>query len=418
MERDLNGRRKAAGEGLSASMNPVLDDYREVAPKGTFDFLYRMSELVKGRSFLHVTAVRYGGGMAEVLRRLVPMMNALGVEARWEVIAGTQEFTAVAKRLTNALQGRDEPITADMYHTYVEINERNAKALKLDADMVMIHDPQPAGIVEHRAGGCWLWRCHLDLAQPQRRAWTFLRRYVLKYDAAVFSLSGFAQRLPIPKFLIQPSIDPLSPKNREMTRGEIGPIVDRLGIPRTKPILLQVARFDRFMDPLGVLQAYRLVKKHHDCRLVLAGAGVMHDPEGETVLSELREAAEGDPDVHLIQLPPEADLEINALQRVATVVIQKPIKEGFGVTVSEAMWKGKPVIGSAAGGISVQIMDEVTGYVVRSAEGAAFRIRYLLNNPGVIHRMGAAAREHVRRNFLITRHLSDYLTLLNVLVCR
>jgi trehalose synthase len=179
-----------------------------------------------------------------------------------------------------------------------------------------------------------------------------------------------------------------------------------------------VARFDRFMDPLGVLQAYRLVKKHHDCRLVLAGAGVMHDPEGEAVLGELREATEGDPDVHLIQLPPEADLDINALQRVATVVIQKPIKEGFGVTVSEAMWKGKPVIGSATGGIAVQIMDEVTGYVVRSAEGTAFRIRYLLNNPGLIHRMGAAAREHVRRNFLITRHLSDYLTLLNVLVCR
>jgi trehalose synthase len=399
-------------------MNPVLDDYREVAPKGTVDFLYRMSDLVKGRSFLHVNSVRYGGGMAEVLRRLIPMMNALGVEARWEVIAGTQEFAAVVKRLTNALQGRDEKITDDMYHTYLEINERNAKALKLDADMVMIHDPQPVGIVDHRAGGCWLWRCHLDLGQPQRRAWTFLRRYVLKYDAAIFSLSGFAQRLPIPKFLIHPSIDPLSPKNREMTRAEIGPIVDRLGIPRTKPILLQVARFDRFMDPLGVLQAYRLVKKHHDCRLVLAGAGVMHDPEGETVLGEMREAVGGDPDVHLIQLPPEADLEINALQRVATVVIQKPIKEGFGVTVSEAMWKGKPVIGSATGGIAVQIMDEVTGYVVRSAEGAAFRIRYLLNNPGLIHRMGAAAREHVRRNFLITRHLSDYLTLLKVLVVR
>ncbi|MGE3154405.1 MAG: glycosyltransferase [Nitrospiraceae bacterium] len=418
MERDLNAASKGTEVGPFAPMNPILDDYREVAPKGTVEFLYRLSDLVKSRSFLHVTSVRYGGGMAEVLRRLVPMMNALGVEARWEVIAGTQEFAAVAKRLTNALQGRDEPITQDMYQTYMEINDRNAKALKLDADMVMIHDSQPAGIVDHRAGGCWLWRCHLDLAQPQRRAWTFLRRYVLKYDAAIFSLSGFAQRLPIPKFLIHPSIDPLSPKNRDMTRGEIAPIVDRLGIPRTKPILLQVARFDRFMDPLGVLQAYRMVKKHHDCQLVLAGAGVMHDPEGETVLGELREAAEGDPDVHLIPLPPEADLEINALQRVATVIIQKPIKEGFGVGVSEAMWKGKPVIGSAAGGIAVQIMDEVTGYVVRSAEGAAFRIRYLLNNPGLIHRMGAAAREHVRRNFLITRHLSDYLTLLNVLVRR
>ncbi|MGH7258261.1 MAG: glycosyltransferase, partial [Nitrospiraceae bacterium] len=276
-------------------------------------------------------------------------------------------------------------------------------------------DHQPAALVDYRKNGCWLWRCHLDLAQPQRRAWTFLRRYVLKYDAAIFSLSGFAQRLPMPKFLIHPSIDPLSPKNRELTRSEINQIVDRLGISRTKPILLQVARFDRFKNPLGAIQAYKLVKKHHDCQLVLAGSGVLHDPEGESVLIELREATGRDPDIHLVQLPPEADLEINALQRSATVVLQTSIKEGFGLTVSEAMWKGKPVVGSTTGGIATQIIDEVTGYVVHSIEGAGFRVRHLLNNPGLINRMGAAAREHVRRNFLITRQLSDYLTLLKIL---
>jgi len=396
-------------------VHSALDEYREVSPKGTVDFLYRLSDLVQGKSFLHLNAVRYGGGMSEVLRRLVPMMLSLGVEARWEVLAGSQEYFVVITRMLNALQGRDDKLTDDMYQTYAHVIERNAKALKLEADMVMVHDHQPAGLVDYRTHGCWLWRCHLDLAQPQRPAWAFLRRYVLKYDAAIFSLSGFAQRLPIPKFLMYPSIDPLSPKNRDMSRSEIAHVLDRLGIPRVKPIILQVARFDRFKDPLGAIHTYRLVKRHQDCQLVLAGSGVMHDPEGEAVLMELREVAAHDPDIHVIQLPPEADLEINALQRSATVVLQKSVKEGFALTVSEAMWKGKPVVGSTAGGIAAQIVDGVTGYVVHSVEGAAFRIRHLLNNPGLMNRMGAMAREHVRRNFLITRQLGDYLTLLKLL---
>lgn len=235
---------------------------------------------------------------------------------------------------------------------------------------------------------------------------------MVKYDAAVFSLPDFAQRLPIPQFVIHPSIDPLSEKNRELSRSEVNRIIDRLGIPRDKPILLQLSRFERFKDPVGTLMAYRLVKKHHPCRLVLAGSGVVHDPEGEAVLAEVLEHSSKDPDVHILQLPPEADLEINALQRAATIVLHKSIKEGFGLAASEAMWKGKPVIGGIAGGIAAQIVDDVTGYIVHSVEGAAFRIRAMLNNPGMIGRMGGAAREHVRRNFLITRHLGDYLTLL------
>lgn len=395
-------------------MRLELDDYRDIAPKGTVDFLYRLSDLVKGRSFLHVNAVRYGGGMAEILRRLVPMLTSLGVEARWEVLAGDQGFFDVTKRFVNALQGQEQSVSEEMYQTYLKINDRNARALNLDADLVMVHDPQPAALIEHRKGGKWIWRCYLDLAQPQRRVWSFLRRFVVRYDAAIFSLPGFAQRLPIPKFLMYPSIDPLSDKNRELVRTEVNQVLDRLEIPRDKPILLQVARFDRFKDQVGTISAYRMVKKHHDCRLILAGGGVAHDPEGEAVLANVRAAADRDSDIHVLQLPPEADLEINALQRAATIVLQKSIKEGFGLAVSEAMWKGKPVIGGTAGGIAAQIVGGVTGYTVRSAEGAAFRIRHLLNNPGLIHRMGGAAREHVRRNFLITRHLSDYLTLLKI----
>jgi trehalose synthase len=392
-----------------------LEQYREVAPKGTIDFLYRLSDLVQGKRFLHISAVRYGGGMAEILRRLVPIMKAMGIEARWEVIAGTQEFADVTRRMSDGLQGRPVTITEEMYRTYLNVTARNAKALDLDADLIFIHDPQPAALVDHRKGGQWVWRCHLDVGQPHRSVWTMFRRHVLKYDAAVFSLPGFAQRLPIPKFLIYPSIDPLTEKNRDLSRAEIGQVLDRFGIARGKPMLLQVARFDRFKDQLGTIRAYRMVKKHHDCQLVLAGGGVLHDPEGEAVLADVQQAASQDPDVHILSLPPEADREINALQRAASIVVHKSLKEGFGVAGSEAMWKGKPVIGGTAGGVSAQIVDEATGFIVHSAEGAAFRIRYLLNNRAVMTRMGAMAKEHVRRHFLITRQLSDYLTMLKLM---
>jgi trehalose synthase len=391
-----------------------LEQYREVAPKGTVDFLHRLGELVQGKRFLHINAMRYGGGMVEILRRLVPVMKAMGIEARWEVIAGTQEFTDVTRRIADGLQGRQETITDEMYQIYLEVSARNAKALDLDADLVFVHDPQPAALVDHRKGGKWVWRCHLDAGRPHRPVWSLFRRHVLKYDAAVFSLPGFAQRLPIQKFLIYPSIDPLTERNCELSRAEIGQVLDRFGIARGKPMLLQVARFDRFMDQVGTIRAYRMAKKHQDCRLVLAGSGVVHDPEGEAVLAEVRQAAGADQDIHILQLPPEADREINALQRAASIVIQKSLKEGFGVAVSEAMWKGKPLIGGTAGGVSAQIVDEATGFIVHSVEGAAFRIRYLLSNPGVMTRMGAMAKEHVRRNFLITRHLSDYLTMLKL----
>ncbi|MEO8045836.1 MAG: glycosyltransferase [Nitrospirota bacterium] len=399
-------------------MSQELDEYRDVAPKGTVEFLYRLGDLVAGRSFLHVNSVRYGGGTAEILRRLVPMMKSLGVDARWEVLAGDQGFFEITKRVANALQGQEEHLTKQMEQAYLKINQRNAQTLNLDADLVMIHDPQPAALIEQRKRGYWIWRCHLDLAKPQQHIWSFLRCFVVRYDAAIFSLPGFAHRLPIPKFLIYPSIDPLSEKNRELSRTEVNQVLVRLGIPRDKPILLQLARFERFKDPMGVIKAYRLIKKYHDCRLVLAGAGVTHDLEGEAVLAEVQEAVDGNPDVHVLQLPPEADLEINSLQRAATIVLQNSIKEGFGVAVSESMWKGKPVIGSTAGGLAAQIVDSVTGYTVHSIEGVAFRARYLLSNPGVIQRMGGAAREHVRRNFLITRQLSDYLMLVKLFADR
>lgn len=348
-----------------------------------------------------------------MLQRYIPLFTELGIEPRWEVLSGSGEFFRVTKAFHNALQGQEQIFTDEMFQAYLDTNRANASRLNLDADLVIMHDPQPAAMIEHASRrGAWAWRCHIDISHPQRPAWSFLRQFVTQYDGAIFSLPKFAQQLPIPQYLIYPSIDPLAEKNREMTDAEVTGVLHRLGIPQDKPILLQVSRFDRFKDPTGVINAYRIVKKYDDCRLVLAGGSADDDPEGAEVLAEVQEAAGGDPDIHVLVLPPTASVEINALQRAATIIIQKSTKEGFGLTVAEGMWKGKPVIGGFAGGITVQIIYGVTGYTVNSVEGCAFRIRYLLANPEIGRQMGANAREHVRQNFLITRDLAEHLALM------
>jgi trehalose synthase len=391
----------------------TLNDYREIAPRGTVDIIGRLAERAQGRRFLNISATRYGSGVPEILHRMGPMLAELGVDASWEVITGNPLFYRTARAIHHALQGTEQVLTEEMLEAYRAVNRDNARRLPLDADLVLVHDALPAALVEHRpAAGRWVWRCHINVAAPQRRVWNFFRRYVVRYDAAVFSLPRFATQLPIPQYLVYPSIDPLADKNRRLSRPEVDGILDRLRIPRDKPIVLQVSRFDRFADPVGAVNAFRLVRRHNDCRLVLAGSGAVDDPEGTAVLNEVREAVGQDPDIHVLELPPEAHIEINGLQRAASIVLQKSLREGFGITVAEAMWKGKPVVGGAAGGISAQILHDVTGYVVHSPEGAAFWMRYLLNNPEAISRLGGAGREHVRRNFLITRHLADYLTLL------
>jgi trehalose synthase len=393
-----------------------LDDYREVVPKGTIDFLKCLAEQVKGRKILHINSTKVGGGVAEMLSSHLPLLQDLGVDAQWQTISGTEAFFNITKSFHNALQGQDQRLSQKMLQTYLEVNRENAKRLSFDAHYVVIHDPQPAALIESRpTQGKWVWRCHIDISRPQWKIWSFLKQFVMNYDAAIFSLPRFAQRLPIPQFRFFPSIDPLSDKNRDLSPQEQSQILSRLNVPTDKPILLQVSRFDRFKDPLGVIQTYRLVKKYHDLQLVLAGGGATDDPEGETVLSEVREAAGDDPDIRILLLPPDANLEINALQRAATIVLQKSLREGFGLTVAEAMWKGKPVIGSFVGGITVQLVYGVTGFTVNSVEGAAFRIHYLLDNPEVMTKIGGDAKEYVRQNFLITRHLGDWLALMSYL---
>ncbi len=395
-------------------MSPArLEDYREVAPQGTIELLLRLAERLKGRRFLHINASRFGGGSPELLSRLVPILQDLGIDAAWEVIVGDPEFYAAVRALDGAMEGKEQVVAEEKLRAYAATAAFNAPKLPLDADLIMVHDLAPIPLIRHRsARGRWAWNCHADLARAQRRVWHILRQDVTRYDAAVFPLPRFAQRLPIPMLILHPSVDPLSEKNRDLSRAEVHDTLERLGIPRDKPILLQVAPYARAKDPQGVIRAYRLVKKYVDCRLILAGGGAGDNPEGKAVLAEVQEAAAHDPDLHALILPPDAAREINALQRAATIVVHKPLQEDFGLVVAEAMWKGKPVIGSFAGGIPVQVIFEVTGYTVHSVEGAAFRIRQLLHSPDLIARMSGAAREYVRRNFLITRLVGDYLALL------
>ncbi len=394
----------------------MIAKYAGIAPKGDLMLLQRLGRIFRNKSFLHINSTRAGGGVAEILQRMIPILKDLGIDARWEVIEGDDRFFDITKKIHNALQGNQETITAEMWEHHLEVNRRNAEKLDLDADAVLIHDPQPAPLIDFKpakgkpGAGLWLWRCHIDVSNPLKEVCDYLRRYCEKYDAAIFSVSKFARAMSIDEFIIPPSIDPLSEKNRDLTESEIQETLERYDVPTDRPIILQVSRFDRFKDPIGVIKAYRIVKKYNDCILILAGSPASDDPEGEIVLQEVREYASSDPDIHILLLPPFSDRDINALQRSATVILQKSLKEGFGLTVSEAMWKGKPVIGGATGGIPLQIVHGFTGFLVHTPEGAAFRIRQFLNNPAMVKKMGERGKEYIRTNFLITRQIRDYLS--------
>lgn len=389
----------------------MVTEYAGIAPKGDLQLLKKLGDKFADKSFLHINSTRAGGGVAEILHKMVAIINKLGIETRWEVIGGDTKFFDITKKIHNALQGNPERITQSMWDYHYEVNRSSAAKLDLHADAVIVHDPQPAPLVEFKKNGKWIWRCHIDVANPMKEVCDYLRRYCEKYEAAIFSVEKFAQNMSTSEFIITPSIDPVSEKNRELTEEEVNRIVEKLQVPIGRPKILQVSRFDRFKDPMGVIRAYRMVKKYNDCVLILAGSPATDDPEGEEVLREVKDYAADDPDIHILLLPPFSDKEINALQRAATVVLQKSLKEGFGLTVSEAMWKGKPVIGGAVGGIPLQIIHGITGFLVHSVEGCAFRIRQLLNNPEMVKRMGDNAREYVRNNFLITRQIRDYLAI-------
>lgn len=394
-----------------------LMDYEPIVGLQTLEELYLLAEGLKGKRVKMVNSTAVGGGVAEILHRLVPLLNELGIQTQWEVIKGGEDFFVVTKKIHNALHGEPISFPTMMKEIFLEVGRENLSGTDLDQDMIVIHDPQPIVYIEakDRTHAKWAWRCHIDISHPDEEVWNFLKGYVEQFDAALFSSPRFSKELPIPQFLFFPSIDPLSDKNRDLEPEFIDRVLEQFQIPRDKPIVTQVSRFDRLKDPLGVIQAYRMAKRYIDCRLVLAGGGASDDPEGETVLSEARNEAEGDPDIHILLLPPTSSLEINALQRASTIILQKSIREGFGLTVSEALWKKKPVIGSAVGGIPAQIIPKFTGALVYSIEGAAYQIRYLLSHPEVAKKLGEYGHEFVKEEFLITRNLRRYLLLFHVL---
>jgi trehalose synthase len=394
-----------------------LMDYEPIVGRQTIEELYLLAENLKGRRIKMVNSTAVGGGVAEILNRLVPFLNDLGILTQWEVIKGGEDFFEVTKKIHNALHGDPLFLIFRMKELFLEVSRENLRNTDLDQDVIIIHDPQPIVYIEakDRTHAKWVWRCHIDISNPDKEVWDFLKGYVEKYDAALFSSPRFSKRLPIPQFLFFPSIDPLSDKNRELEPEFIDQVLERLHIPQDKPILTQISRFDHLKDPIGVMKAYRMAKRYMDCRLVLAGGEASDDPEGEAVLNEVRTEAEGDSDIHILLLPPTSSLEINALQRASTIILQKSIREGFGLTVSEALWKKKPVIGSAVGGIPAQIIPNLTGALVYSTEGAAYQIRYLLSHPDIAKKLGEYGHEYVKEKFLITQNLRRYLLLLHTL---
>jgi len=384
-----------------------LAEYEQVVGKLAISQLHQLAEHLQGATVVHVNSTKEGGGVAEILKWLVPLMNDFGLNARWEIIEGNDEYFKTTKSFHNGLQGRPTVLSKSMQQAYEGTVEENANRLRPileEADFVIIHDPQPAALLEHcpNRKGKWIWRCHIDVSRPYRKVWQYLKPRVTNYDASIFSMAEFAQPLPHPQFLIAPSIDPLSDKNCDLPVEELDNIISNLGIPRELPILTQISRFDRFKDPIGVIEAFKMISENIEAELVLAGGGATDDPEGAAMLEEVKNAANGDERIHILFLPSDAHRTINALQRASTIVIQKSLQEGFGFT--EALWKGKPVIGGNVGGIRRQVHNYYTGFLVDTPEGAALRIRYLLRQPGRIKAFGEIGRQFVKENFLLTRH--------------
>ncbi|HEY6268305.1 MAG TPA: glycosyltransferase [Candidatus Acidoferrum sp.] len=399
-------------ETLAVTRIP-LDDYAELLGAGEIEELRALAKPLRGRSMQMVNSTAVGGGVAEILMRLVPLAEELDLNIKWEVMCGGEDFFEVTKSFHNALHGAPYHATQKDFEIFLAYNEHNRATLPLDAEFVVIHDPQPAALIDARKPGSnhWVWRCHIDLSHPHRGVWDFLEAFVSRYDGAMFSSPEFSRQLPIPQYLFYPAIDPLSEKNCDLDPVFIAQILARYHIDPQRPILTQISRFDRLKDPVGVIRAYRIVKRYFDCQLVLAGGSASDDPEGAIVLKEVLREADNDPDIRVIELPAWAPLEVNALQRASTIVIQKSLREGFGLTVSEALWKKKPVVASAVGGIPIQIIHKHTGMLAHSVEGTAYQIRFLLSHPEIAAKLGEHGHEHVKESFLITQKLKRYLTL-------
>ncbi|MCR4426915.1 MAG: glycosyltransferase [Firmicutes bacterium] len=412
---------------LATTVTKSIEDYRGPAGDDAVDEIRRLAEPFAGARVLHVNSTVYGGGVAEILSTLVPLMRDVGLKADWSTMDGTPEFFAFTKNLHNALQGSEAALPGISVSTgisaYIELNAAEAEQISCacgEYDFVVVHDPQPAPLIQylrHRLGEKtkWIWRCHIDLSSPVPGSWNLIMPFVEQYDASIFTAAAYVKEGIGSEHvvIIPPSIDPLSPKNVEIPAVACKHIIAGYGVDPNRPLLVQISRFDPWKDPLGVIDSYRLVRKEvPEVQLALVGSMAADDPEGVEYYCKTLEHAAGDRDVHILSnLHGVGNADVNAFQTAADVVIQKSVREGFGLTVSESLWKAKPVVASNVGGIPIQIQDGRSGFLVSSVQECAEKALMLLGDMDLRRQIGVSGREHVRRNFLSTRHLADYLRL-------
>lgn len=394
----------------------TLEEYRSIVGDEVIAEIYRTAKPLYGKRVLHINSTYYGGGVAEMLYSLVPLLNAAGVEADWRTLRGTPEFFAITKKFHNAIQGESIHMTDIKAELYVENNRDFAAYCKIDADCVMIHDPQPLPLIRfYRKSQPWLWRCHVDMSHPNEALWDFLKGFILAYDSIIVSDEQYVRKdLPVTYKIIEPAIDPLSSKNKDIPEDLIQRTLAKYGVPDDKPFITQISRFDKWKDPAGVIEVFKHVRKEVDCRLVLCGSMATDDPEGWDLFERTRLSAGSMIDnKEVILITAEDNILVNALQRMARVILQKSSREGFGLTVTEALWKAKPVVASNVGGIPRQIIDNSTGYLVEPGDttGWSERICYLMKHERTARAFGEVGKEHVRKNYLITRHAIDDLRL-------
>lgn len=396
----------------------AIDEYRGIVGDKVISDIVKMAKNLYGLRVLHINSTYYGGGVAEMLYSLIPLMNDVGVSVDWRILRGTPEFFTITKKFHNAIQG--DPINlSDIKKTlYIQNNQDFASYCQIDADCVIIHDPQPLPLIRfYKRKQPWIWRCHVDLSRPNPQLWDYLKGFILRYDRVIVSDCRYMKEdLPMDYSVIHPVIDPLSSKNKEISKDLIMRTLKKYAVPTDKPILTQISRFDKWKDPANVIEMFKLVKARIDCRLVLCGSMAADDPEGIQIYQKILQRANNHVAKRdVILLTVEDNILVNALQRISSVVIQKSIREGFGLTVTEALWKEKPVVASNVGGIPLQMADGETGYLIDPTDiktGAA-RIISILENPAEAKRLGANGREMVLKKFLITRHLYDDLKMLN-----
>lgn len=399
-------------------------DYREVVGDGVVTDIYRKAQNLYGNNIININSVYHGGGVAELLSAVVPLMNDAGLDVDWRILRGSPDVFTITKKFHNALQGDPINMTDIKKELYLQTNEDFAVYARIeDSDCVLIHDPQPLPLIRYyKERQPWLWQCHVDLSNPNPDLWRFLKGIVLKYDRVVVSSERYKrQDLPVEQRIIAPAIDPLSTKNMPIENDMIQKHLEKFGIPTDKPIITQISRFDKWKDPVGVIEIFKKVRQRVDCRLVLCGSMAADDPEGMGIYEAVRKQerdliGRGD----IILIIEENSILVNALQRVSSVVIQKSLREGFGLTVSEALWKGTPVVASNVGGIPLQIQDGETGFLLDpyDLDGFAEKIVWILRNRQQAEEMGKKAREYIRKNFLVTRMICDYLDLFDSVINR